>query len=429
MTDTIFALSSGAPPAAIAIVRVSGPEALSAGTALAGPLPLPRSAAVRRLRDTGGELLDRALVLVFPGPASATGENLVELHLHGGRAVVEAVEAALAEMSGLRRAQPGEFTRRALAAGRIDLAEAEGLGDLLMAETEAQRRAALMAAEGGVSRHVGAWNARLLALAARVEAVLDFADEDDVDGDEAVTAEIAVGAATLAKDMGAALANPPVERLRDGIRVVLAGAPNAGKSTLLNALVEREAAIVSSIAGTTRDRIEAAVSRDGVTYVLTDTAGLAESTDDPIEAIGIARAREAMATADIILLLDDTAIPAGSRLIAVYPRCDVPGREAGEEGRIAVSAETGEGVATLWKAIASEARRLLPRLDQLVLNQRQREHVAAARDALLEAAQEDDSLLLAENLRRARAALNRVTGASNTEAMLDALFGRFCIGK
>jgi len=428
--DTIFAVSSGAPPAAIAVLRVSGPAACAAAMALAGRLPPPRRAGLRTLRDPrGGALLDRALVLVFPGPDSATGEDIVELHLHGGRAVVAAVEAALAAQPGLRPAAPGEFTRRALAAGRIDLAQAEGLGDLLMAETEAQRRAALSAVEGAVSRQVGGWNARLLDLAARTEALLDFADEDDVTDSAAAIAGLAGDAQVLAGEIAAALDNPPVERLRDGIRVVLAGAPNAGKSTLLNALAEREAAIVSPIAGTTRDRIEAAVIRDGLAFVLTDTAGLAEATDDPIERIGIARAREAMAAADIVILLDDTPVPLGPAVVAVHPRSDQPGREPGEPGRLAVSARTGAGVAALWRAIVEAGRGLVPRLDRLVLNRRQREAIAAAQAALVDAATETDPLLIAEHLRLARTALDRVTGASDTEAMLDALFGRFCIGK
>lgn len=428
--NTIFAVSSGAPPAAIAVLRVSGPSALAAATALAGALPEPRRAGLRRLRDPAdGVTLDHALVLTFPGPTSATGEDLVEFHLHGGRAVVAAVEAALARQTGLRRAEPGEFTRRALTAGRIDLAEAEGLGDLLMAETEAQRRAALAAAEGEVSRQIGAWNVRLLGMAARIEAMLDFADEDDVAIEQNAIKPIVVEARTLADAIAATLANPPVERLRDGIRVVLAGAPNAGKSMLLNALIGRDAAIVSPIAGTTRDRIEAGVVRDGVAYVITDTAGLAAATDDPIERIGISRAREAMAAADIVVQLDDLAVPAGPHVIAVHPRSDETGRETGPPERIAVSALRGDGVAVLWQAIAEAGQALLPRLDQLVLNERQREHVATAQQALAAAVEESDALLVAEQLRAARAALDRVTGTSDTEAMLDALFGRFCIGK
>lgn len=428
--DTIFAVSSGAPPAAIAVLRVSGPLALVAATALAGALPEPRRAGLRRLRDPAdGATLDTALVLTFPGPASATGEDLVEFHLHGGRAVVVAVEAALGRQAGLRRAEPGEFTRRALTAGRIDLAEAEGLGDLLMAETDAQRRAALAAAEGEVSRQIAAWNARLLGMAARVEAMLDFADEDDVDANAVSLDGIASEAERLADDMAAVLANPPVERLRDGIRVVLAGAPNAGKSTLLNALIGRDAAIVSPIAGTTRDRIEAAVVRDGIAYILTDTAGLAGSTKDPIERIGIARTHEAMAAADLVVQLDDVAVPEGAHVIAVHPRADEAGREIGPPERIAVSALRGDGVAVLWQAIAEAGQALLPRLDRLVLNARQREHIVVAGQAIAAAAGEGDTLLVAEQLRAARAALDRVTGNSDTEAMLDALFGRFCIGK
>ncbi|MGN6278190.1 MAG: tRNA uridine-5-carboxymethylaminomethyl(34) synthesis GTPase MnmE, partial [Sphingomonas sp.] len=425
-----FAVSSGTPPAAMGVLRIRGPAAFDAATPLAGALPGARRAGLRRLRDPeNGMALDQALVLTFPGPATATGEDIVELHLHGGRAVIAAVEASLSRRQHLRRAEAGEFTRRALAAGRIDLAEAEGLGDLLMAETEAQRRAALASAEGAVSRQVGAWNGRLLALAAQVEAALDFSDEDDVGDDSGVACVVADAAAALAEEIAATLRNPPVERLRDGIRVVLAGAPNAGKSTLLNALIGREAAIVSPIAGTTRDRIEASVVRDGIAYVLTDTAGLAEETDDPIERIGIDRAREAMATADVIVLLDDTLPPAGVKTIAVHPRADLPGRVNGAPGKLSVSGASGRGVEELWQAIADASRDLLPQLDRLTLNLRQREHVAASGDALAAAATETDLLLLAEQLRIARVQLDHVTGASDTEAMLDTLFGRFCIGK
>ena len=308
--DTIFAVSSGSPPAAIAVVRISGPDAFNAGVALAGTLPEPRHAAVRRLTDPrSGLLLDRALVLVFPAPTTATGEDTVELHLHGGRAVVAAIEAALGEQPGLRLATPGEFTRRALASDRIDLAEAEGLGDLLMAETESQRRAAMASVEGALSQAVRGWQDRVIALSARVEALIDFSDEGDVADDGSTLERIGAEAQVLAQDISLALSNPPVERLRDGIRVVLSGAPNTGKSTLLNALCQRDAAIVSPISGTTRDRIEVPVIRDGVAYILVDTAGLVETTHDPIEQIGVDRARDAAATADIVLALDDVSIP------------------------------------------------------------------------------------------------------------------------
>lgn len=428
--ETIFAVSSGAPPAAIAIVRISGARALDAAGALAGPLPRPRHATLRALRDPeSNELLDRGLVLVFPGPDTATGEDLVELHLHGGRAVVAAVEAALSRQTGLRRAAPGEFTRRALSAGRIDLAEAEGLGDLLTAETESQRRAAIASAEGAVGRHVASWSMALLDLSAHVEALLDFADEDDVEDDTDATTAIVVRAAALATEIGVVLANPPVERLRDGIRVVLAGPPNSGKSTLLNALAERDAAIVSPISGTTRDRIEVPIVRDGIAYVLTDTAGLATASVDPIEMIGIARAREAMTNGDLILWLGDGEPPEAPLAIRLHARADLPDRVPPPDCDVSVSTVTGEGLAELWSVLADRARDLLPRLDRLVLNARQRGLCEECRESLLASAGDTDLLIVAEHLRHARTALDRITGATDVEAMLDSLFGRFCIGK
>ncbi len=338
--DSIFALSSGAPPAGIAVVRVSGPGAFDAVRMLAGTLPEPRRAALASLRDpASGELLDRALLLCFPGPASATGEDVAELHLHGGRAVVRAVEVALGALPGLRAAEPGEFTRRALMNGRIDLSEAEGLGDLLMAETESQRRHALRSAEGAVRREVEGWTVRALSIAAGVEALLDHSDEDDVDA--GALPKLQADAAGLGAEIETVIARPTVERVRDGIRVVLAGPPNAGKSTLLNALADRDAAIVSPIAGTTRDRIEAPVVRNGIAWLLIDTAGLAESPGDTIEAIGIGRARDALAEADLVLWLGDDASPPGA--MALHARADETGRGA-SEGRIAVSARTGAGI-------------------------------------------------------------------------------------
>lgn len=421
MIDTIFALSSGRPPAAIAVVRVSGPRALEAARALAGTLPEVRRAALRALRNEQGRLLDRGLVLVFPGPDSATGEDLVELHLHGGRAVVAAVEEALSA-HGLRRAESGEFTRRALANGRIDLAQAEGLADLLQAETEAQRAAALGAAEGGVSRMVHGWSERLLALSAQVEAALDFSDEEDVAVD---LGGVAGEATALRGEMTAMFDQPPVERLRDGVRVALTGPPNAGKSTLLNLLSGREAAIVSPVAGTTRDVIEAPIVYEGAAYLLSDTAGLVERTDDPIEAVGLERARAVAQVADIALWLGDK--PPLSGAVWVWARADEPGRERPPAGAdVCVSRERPESVAALWRLIAERARASLPAIDRPALNARARGHVAEAVAALVPS---DDPLILAEHLRRARGALARVTGEDATEAMLDALFGRFCIGK
>ncbi|MEP9403005.1 tRNA uridine-5-carboxymethylaminomethyl(34) synthesis GTPase MnmE [Sphingomonas sp. VNH70] len=427
MASTIFAVSSGRPPAAIAVVRVSGAGARAAVTALAGTLPPPRAARLRRLRRTGdGALLDRAVVLVFDAPNTATGEDLVELHLHGGRAVVAAVEAELAAIPGLRPAEPGEFTRRALAHGRIDLTEAEGLADLLSAETEAQRRLAIDTSGGRLRRQVARWSADATMLAAQVEAILDHGDEDDVDAGDAVLDGIRVQAVALAGAIDAVLAAPPVERLRDGIRVVLAGPPNAGKSTLLNALVGRDAAIVSPVAGTTRDVIETPVVREGVAWLFLDTAGLRDATDDAIEAIGIDRAGAAMAGADIVLWLGDDAPPPGA--LALWPRADLPGRVAPPE-RIGVSAETGAGMEALWQALADRAKALLPRVDELALNRRQADHARTAAAALHRAAAQHDPLLLAEELRYVLNGFAALTGQHATEAMLDGLFGHFCIGK
>ena len=425
--DTIYAPSSGAPPAAIAIVRVSGPAALTATRALAGYLPAPREARVRTLRDpASGDHLDRALVLVFPGPATATGEDLVELHLHGGRAVVAAVEMALAAQAGLRRAEPGEFTRRALTNGRIDLAEAEGLGDLLTAETELQRRAALSMADGVLSRRIGAWRATLLGLAAQIEGSLDFSDEADVP--EALLSEVRVHARATADEMTATLAAPTVDRLRDGVRVVLAGPPNSGKSTLLNALARREAAIVSPIAGTTRDRIEVPVAREGIPFVLTDTAGLRAVTDDVIEEIGIARAGEAIAGADLVLWLGDDR-PPDPAMLWLHARADEPDRTTAPAGpAISVSSRDDGAVEALWALIVHQTAQLIPKPGELALNARQAAHCRSALEALAEMGSVDE-LVVADALRRANNALAQITGDVGVEAMLDALFGKFCIGK
>ena len=428
--DTIFALSSGAPPAAIGVIRLSGPGAFRAVHALTGALPPPRVAALRELRDPqDAELLDRGLVIVFPGPTSATGEDVAELHVHGGRAVVAAIEQVLSRQPGLRRAEPGEFTRRALLAGRIDLTEAEGLGDLLTAETEAQRRMALLVAEGGVRARVSGWTARAVALAADLEAAIDFSDEDDVP--DLALDVVRQGIAALAVDIDAALAEPPVERLRDGIRVVIAGPPNSGKSTLLNALVGREAAIVTPIAGTTRDVIEAPVVRAGTSYLMSDTAGLRDMPTDEAEAIGIRRARATADAADIVLWLGEDDPPAIIvETIWLQARADLPGRDTPMAGReMMVSARNGTGIDVLWRSIESRAGKLLPQLDRAALNHRQRELLGAGGLALHAAAQLDDSLLVAEELRIARRAFDAISGQADTEAVLDSVFARFCIGK
>lgn len=431
MNDTIFALSSGQPPAAIAVMRISGPAAFDAVRRLAGNLPPPRHASLRSLRD-GDRLLDRALVLIFPGPQTATGEDLAELHLHGARAVVRAVEAVLSDLPGLRPAEPGEFTRRALTNGRIDLTEAEGLGDLLAAETEAQRSAALRSVEGGVRRRIEAWSTRTLQLSALVEAMLDHGDEDDVAAEGDVVTDIVARGRELAQEIRDATSAPTVDRLHNGIRVVLAGPPNAGKSTLLNALADREVAIVSPLAGTTRDRIEAPVMRAGLAWLFTDTAGLHDAPVDMVERIGIERARDSLALADIILWLDDKPPPpdiAERRHILIHARSDLAERSDAPRDRIALSASTGEGLADLWAMLVSMASELVPPADHVALNLRQSDLASSASEALARLEHLSDPLLIAEELRHALRTFDRITGAADTEAMLDALFGRFCIGK
>lgn len=423
---TIFALSSGQPPAAIAVVRVSGSEAGPALSVLAGHVPPPRRASRARLKSPDGLLLDDALVLWFPGPHSATGEDVAELHLHGGRAVVAAVERALAAMPGLRAAEPGEFTRRAFANGRIDLAEAEGLADLLSAETEAQRRNALALAQGHLSRRVEDWQERLLALAAAVESALDFSDEGDVGDGVTEGVEARIGA--LCAEIEAWLMEPPVDRLRDGLSVVVAGPPNAGKSTLINALAQREAVIVSDIAGTTRDVVELPLNIGGVAVRLADTAGLRDGTGDIVEAMGIERARAMAEAADILLWLGDPAdAPDHPARILIAAQADRHPPRAGSD--LALAAKTGQGVATLVQHILAHARDMLPSPASVALNERQRAALDAALTALTSDPGEDDLLIVAERLRSARAALDRVTGRASTDDMLDALFGRFCIGK
>lgn len=427
MTDTIFALSSGAPPAGIAVIRVSGHESAAALLALAGRLPAPRLASLALLSDPqDGVPLDRALLLWLPGPGTVTGEDMVELHCHGGRAVIAAVEAALAAMPGLRRAEAGEFTRRAFANGKMDLNAVEGLSDLLAAETQQQRRAALMMAEGHFSQRIDGWRRDLLDLSAMAEAALDFSDEDDVP-DAAIEARIGDGIAALAQDVAAVLAAPSAERLRDGVRVVLAGPPNAGKSTLLNALVGREAAIVSDIAGTTRDRIEVAAAIGGTAFLFTDTAGLREGSADAIEVIGIDRARAAVAAADVILWLGDPIDLPREDALLVAAQCDRDGG-AGRSG-LRVSARTGEGMDALVETVLARAATLLPGEGDYALHARQRQRTGEIYEFLQMAGTSSDLLVIAEELRQARRAIDALTGQAGTENMLDRLFSGFCIGK
>ncbi len=428
MVPTIFALSSGPPPAAIVVVRVSGPQAGYTLRRLSRhKLPPPRRATLRNIIDPRDQvLIDRALVLWLPGPDTVTGEDLAEFHVHGGKAVTNALLGVLASMDGLIPAEPGGFTRRAFENGRVDLSQVEGLADLLAAETEGQRRNALAMSEGTLSADAARWRRSVLECAAQTEALLDFADEDDVPSSfsERPLDE-------LIADIQRWFDAPSVERLRDGVRVVIAGPPNAGKSTLLNSLVGRSVAITAPIAGTTRDIVEASVAIDGVPFVLTDTAGLHTGTSDEIEIEGIRRARAALDTADIIFWLGDPQdCPDDQKALVVAARIDeAPVSMPIPHGSIAISARTGQGMTALKTELLARARRLLPIGDTIALNRRQRTQVGELVDELKSARASGDLLIRAEHLRHARNALDRLTGKAGVEDMLDALFGSMCIGK
>ena len=426
--DTIFALSSGAPPSAIAIIRISGPDAFNAVQALAGRIPSARRPSLAKLRNGDGDILDEALLLLFPGPDSATGEDLAELHLHGGRAVVRAVGDALSAIFGLRGAEAGEFTRRAFLNGRIDLNEAEGLSDLLSAETEHQRRAASQMMGGAFSRAIEDWRKKVLHVSALVEAELDLSDEDDVESQN--KQEITKSCADIEMQMERLLAQPPAEKLRDGLRVVLGGPPNSGKSTLLNALVARDAAIVSDIAGTTRDIIEVPVALNGIALLLTDTAGVREESTDAIEAIGIERAHGAFAGADIILWLGEEGQgPDHPALIEIDAKADIDGDHSKSDAALSLSAKSGAGMAELVQHITGLAKSMLPPEDSFAVNARQRALLADAAMNLGATRDVDDWLIVAENLRLTRLALDALTGRAHTEDLLDVIFGTFCVGK
>ena len=423
--DTIFALSSGRPPAAISVIRISGSGAHAAGALLAGSIPEARSVALRTLRKADGAVLDDALILRFDAPASSTGEDIVEIQCHGGRAIVDAILDALSSIHGLRLAQPGEFTRRAFENGRIDLTEAEGLADLIEAETEAQRKAALAMAEGGLRKQVEQGQQRILQLSARAEAVIDYVDEDDVGLDPSLAADCA----ELAGELGAWLDRPRIEPLKDGVRVVVAGPPNAGKSSLINVIAGQERAIVTDIPGTTRDHIEVPLSLGGVPILLTDTAGLRE-TDEPVERIGVERTRSLVEGADVLVWLGEPGeTPPHPRQILVHAQADRPERAAAPDGSVPVSSVTGIGVRDLLERISVLAASFLPGADALALNRRQASHLDEARGALNTAASADDLVVLAETLRFARISFDRLTGRAGMEDVLDALFGRFCLGK
>ncbi len=377
------------------------------------------------LRGHGGEHLDHAMVLWLPGPATATGEDVAELHLHGGRAVVAAVESALGAVEGLRRAEPGEFTRRAFLNGRIDLAESEGLADLLEAETEMQRRSAMAMAGGALSREVEGWREQVLFLSAQVEAVLDFSDEEDA---AALPETFGCTLDTLHSGLEEWLSRPQARALKEGYRVVLAGPPNAGKSTLFNALLDDEAAITAPTAGTTRDVLERSVSIAGMAFTFVDTAGLREGSSDDIERIGIERARTALDRADLILWLGPEGQgPQGSWEIEA--KSDVGVHSAKNSPEIRLSAKTGDGMNLLRDRLIERARAAMPKAGQAALSDRQHSILGSAHAAIGQIDPQGDLLLTAESLRQARVDFDRLIGRTSTEDMLDALFGRFCIGK
>jgi tRNA modification GTPase len=348
---------------------------------------------------------------------------MCELHVHGARAVVAAVLDALGQVEGLTPARAGDFTRRAFDNGRIDLSQVEGLADLLAAETEVQRRSALLMTEGRLGQFVTQWRTALLQVSAKVEAALDFSDEGDVP-----EPEVSLDLAALAGQLQTWSDAPSAERLRDGVRVVLAGPPNAGKSTLLNAMAQREAAITSPTAGTTRDLLDVPIALEGLPFVITDTAGLHDADMNAVEEEGIRRAHAAMARADIILWLGEaSACPDPARAVLIAARADE--RRRLPAGALPVSAKTGQGVAALTALLLARARHLLPQPDGVAVNERQRRLIRACLTELTAAAGADDLLIVAEHLRVARTHLDHLVGQAGVEHVLDALFSGFCIGK
>ncbi|HVB18525.1 MAG TPA: tRNA uridine-5-carboxymethylaminomethyl(34) synthesis GTPase MnmE [Stellaceae bacterium] len=435
-SDTIYAPATAAGRAAIAIVRLSGPEAGPALKALTGKLPPPRVARHVRVRDPGsGEGIDDGLALWFPGPRSVTGEDVAELHLHGSRAVLTAVMAALGRL-GLRLAEPGEFTRRAFQGGKLDLVQAEAVADLAAAETEAQRRQALRQLDGSLGDLYRGWSQRLLRLLAHLEAAIDFPDEDLP---PAIEAEVAAETASLAGEIALHLADGHRgERLRDGIAVAILGPPNAGKSSLLNQLARREAAITSPVAGTTRDVIEVAIDLAGYPIVLADTAGLRESAD-LVEQEGLRRALGRAEAAELRLFVFDAARPQDASGAGQWPgrdtmlvankidlarnRADLP------PGALAVSALTGDGIPALVAALAAHIAAGYDFAAPLLTRARHREALEIAADALQRSLAADYTELRAEDLRLAWRSLGHITGHVDVEDLLDVIFAEFCLGK
>lgn len=427
--DTIFALASAPGKAGVSVIRISGADAMAAGRALAGSLPDPGRRALRRLWDGQGQMLDEALVLVFAGPHSFTGEDVVELQCHGSTAVISAILQNLSRQPGLRLADPGEFTRRALENGRLDLAQVEGLADLIDAETEAQRRQAQQVLSGALGDLAARWRRDLIRAAALVEATIDFADED-VPTD--VTPEVNALLQGVLSDLLREISVVQIaERIRQGFEVAIVGAPNVGKSTLLNHLAGRDAAITSEIAGTTRDVIEVRMDLGGLPVTLLDTAGLRE-TEDAVEAIGIDRARQRAAAADLrVVLSEDGAspIPLEPDDLLVLAKADL----GGGSDRLCVSGKTGQGVGDLVDRISTI---LGARTRSSGLATRARHRDAMERAALsLDAAVAqmvrgaDSYDIAAEEMRSAIRALDSLVGRIDVEALLGEIFASFCLGK
>jgi tRNA modification GTPase len=434
--QTIFALSSGRPPSAIAVVRVSGPQAGAALTLVAGKIPAPRMATRALLRDANREPIDDAVVLFFPTPKSATGEDVAELHVHGSRAVLAALFTTLSSIENVRPAEPGEFTRRAFENGKLDLTEAEGLDDLIHADTDRQRRQALRQLRGLLGDRVREWRARIIEASALVEAGIDFSDEGDVPA-ELMAPALEKTKVLLAEISDVLVAQGRSERLRDGLVVAIAGPPNVGKSTLMNQLARREVAIVSPHAGTTRDVIEVQLDLDGYPVTVIDTAGIRE-TDDPVEQEGVRRARTRAAEADLVLWISDaelSEIPShGSTPVwLVRNKVDldsfVPG--VGKD-QIRISATRGDGIADLVGALVGFVHEYFGAAESsLIGRERQRKLLEETTISLRRSIEAIDGgeELVAEELRRAALALGRLLGRVDVEDILDVIFREFCIGK
>lgn len=434
MNDTIAALASGRPPAALAVIRLSGPAAFAAVQALAGRIPSPRRLSLCELH-AGDSLLDEALVAIFPGPTSASGEDLAEFHLHGGSAVVSGVLAALTALPGIRLAEPGEYTRRAFANGRMDLAQVEGLADLVSAETASQRDQALALAGGALGRLADAWRERCLMLLAEAEAGLDFA-EDEADVAERLDEAAREKLIAMADELAGLIADSTrAARIREGLSIAVTGPPNVGKSSLVNALSMRDAAIVTPIAGTTRDAIEVPLDLGGIAAVLIDTAGLRDTTD-AIEAEGIARARRRAAAADLVISVASADAPQwptppadGPLHLLLLNKCDLEQPDL-PPGALEISATTGAGMAQLRDWLSTWAHTTTrPGEPALLAHARHRAAFADAAAALRDAAHAPEPVLRAESLRAGAHAFGRIAGRIGVDDVLDRIFSRFCIGK